>query len=227
MSKFLSVTLVASAMAAAGIAGPASADVFICSSLTDCTYNLDNFVGSGAPPPGPYGSIQIVQNGANVDVSVVLNPGDVFAVTGSGKDFLWDFHNDPTITVQLLGTSVGEFAFLTNYSKPKVGAWDYGFECIACGNGTSPPQISALTFEIRNATLSEFVQNASGFEFASDLGIDCTGGQGRCYTGPVVGSLGNRIPEPMTLSLFGVGLLGAGAIRRRKRGPVFKQISSG
>jgi hypothetical protein len=217
VSKSVWILFGAATALAVSVASPASADTMICNSLTSCSYNLDDFVGTGTPPPGPYGTISLSQSGANVDVSVTLNSGNVFAVTGSGRDFLWDFHGDPTLNVQLTGSSVGEFTFLKNYSKPTVGAWDYGFECTGCGNGTSPPVISTLTFEIKNATLSEFIQNTSGYDFASDLGINCTGGPGKCYTGPVLGHPGNnQIPEPASLMLLGSGLVASGWLRRRK-----------
>lgn len=217
MAKSVWTLLGAATALAASVASPAFADTMICTSLTSCSYNLDDFVGTGTPPPGPYGTISLTQSGSSVDVSVTLNPGNVFAVTGSGRDFLWDFHGDPTLNVQLTGSSVGKFTYLTNYYKPTVGAWNYGFECSACGHGTSPPQISILTFKITIATLSEFIQNTSGYDFASDLGINCTGGPGRCYTGPVLGHPGNnQVPEPASLLLLGSGLVASGWLRRRK-----------
>lgn len=66
--------------------------------------------------------------------------------------------------------------------------------------------------------------NGGGFYFASDLCIGtsgsdpviCGGTPGK--TGPVTAeNFSAPVPEPVTLSMFGMGLIGAAALRRRKR----------
>jgi hypothetical protein len=211
----------AATMLAASVASPAFADTMICNSLTSCSYNLDDFIGTGSPPPGPYGTSNLTQSGANVDVSVSLASGNVFAKTGAGEAFLWDFHNDPSLAgdVVFTGGSAGNFTFDPNPGhKDGSGSWDYGIICSACGNGTSPPDFTNLTFEIKNATLSEFVRNGKGYDLTSDLGIACTNGGG-CYTGDVVAHPGGggNVPEPASVALLCSGVAAAGVRRRRRQ----------
>jgi hypothetical protein len=49
----------------------------------DVIYSFDTFTGSGTPPPGPYGSVKLHQNGADVDVTVMLLAGEGFVNTGA------------------------------------------------------------------------------------------------------------------------------------------------
>ena len=121
----------------------------------------------------------------------------------------------------LTGGSVGNFTYLTNYNKASAGgAWDYGFDCSACGTGTSPPTFNKLTFEIMGATLSQFVQDSSGNDFSSDIGI-CNQ-NGSCTTGPALADfLGGQdptpVPEPGSLLLVGSGFVTSFMLRRRKK----------
>ena len=41
--------------------------------LRDIIYTFDTFTGSGNPPLGPYGTVNLHQNGANLDVTVTLS----------------------------------------------------------------------------------------------------------------------------------------------------------
>src|ERR1700676_3860370 len=99
MSKSILGTVIgAGAVLAALAATPAFADTMICNYTLSCSYNIDVWNGSGSPPPGPWGTVNLMQSGANVDVTIQLSGNNVFAIGGAGQSFLWDFHNDPNIT---------------------------------------------------------------------------------------------------------------------------------
>ncbi len=216
---------VGAGLLAAGFVTSASADQIICSDPSSCVFNLDQFVGTGTPPPGPWGTVTLTQVGTSISVNVSLNSNVFFAQTGAGESLLWDFSGDPNIAsqVHLTGTSIGNFTFDSNpcgggHTCDGSGFWNYGFICTGCGNGGSPPHVNSLTFTIDNTLLSAFIQNTSGFNLASDLCIGLDRDDQCIVTGDAVAHLGQiAVPEPESLVLLGSGLLAAGFLRRRKQ----------
>jgi len=194
----------------------------------DLLYTLDTFTGSGNPPLGPYGTVNLRQNGANVDVTVSLAAGEGFVNTGAGAALTWDLASEPVVTITNLdatkftvshdGTSTGNL--------DGTGSWFYEIDCTAatCGSGGNHPYPGPLTFTIDNITTSDFIINnktTNGYIFATDIctqrgtGIGCSG-----ITGDVVASNApapSPIPEPATLSILGTAVLGLGALKYRQR----------
>ena len=185
-----------------------------------------------APFAGPWGTITLTQDGSNIDVDVSLDPNVYFADTGAGGSFLWSLSGAPTLTssdVVFTGASIGNFTFVstlpTLIHEDGTGYWDYGIGCSGCGNGGSPPRIGgndALTFTIDGYSFGDFVKDVDKQgnplnDFAADL---CMFSSGQCSTGDVVATTdtpSTSVPEPMTFTMFGAGLLGVAGLRRRRK----------
>ena len=179
-----------------------------------------------------------------VRVTVTLAP-NVFANTGAADTFEFSLKGAPTITTaditNLLFTgpsaSSSVFSLDPNPSAPGTsngfGGFGIGLNCqvgkTGCGNGTSPPIFNALTFDIMDgATLTsdDFVQgDAKGYYFLADLGLPDGAGGFNTGTGATrtsctdcsPGTQSFGAPEPASLALLGVGVLGIGYVTRRRR----------
>lgn len=211
--------VIASSLVSAAISPPAQADVI---------YTLGTFTGSGSPPAGPYGTVDLHQNGLNVDVTVTLTSDEGFTNTGAGAALTWDLTGNPAVTITGLNTTNFTFSHdgTTTGNLDGTGSWFYEIDCTdaGCGHGGNSPNPGPLTFTIDNITTADFVINnktANGYIFASDI---CTqiGENGHCagITGDIVASntpAPPPIPEPATLSILGAALLGLAAVTRRPR----------
>jgi PEP-CTERM motif len=94
-----------------------------------------------------------------------------------------------------------------------TGPFSFGISCTTCGNGNLGIT-SNLQFTIANATIAEVTAAnvPNGNIFVADVFSGQTGN-----TGPVDASTPTTsVPEPATLTLLGIGLLGLGFAARRK-----------
>jgi len=220
------------AVLAAGWAVPAMA--------TPVTFDISTYVGGGIPAvPPPYATVTLNQNGANVDVDLTLKSCCGFTSTGAGSALLFNL-KESSITIggtTLQGSDLGFVLNTANYalvggsgtgpytaSSASIhtgggGNFGYAIQCIGCGNGGSGLLLGPLDFTVDNVLVSDFISNGTAM-FGTDIcinrtGTTCTSG----ITGLAIdgGGTTTQTPEPVTTSLFGVGLVGLAVLRRRKK----------
>jgi PEP-CTERM motif len=201
-------------------------------------FNLD--INNGCCGNGPYGTVQLFQNGPNeVDLQVNLNPGFDFVHTGQDGVFGFDLAviGTPIITVSadsihagFSGTAIGSPA---SHGEHMDGLGRFDFVITDDGNhtnGASQPIGQTLSFSVTDTSgilISNFLHDSTGGGKASYFVADvwctaCTSQQtGFVGTDDVVhtesGNSTNAVPEPATLFGSGLGLLAFGMLRFKRK----------
>lgn len=195
----------------------AAAAAFATPALADPTYTFD--VSEGTQPSN-VGKIILTQDGANsVIVDAELAAGYGFLNTGGPHTpFAFNLSGSGTLTIAFTNPTNGTYAngtFSLNQSggdNTPYGTFNIAIDDSA-GNGSGNAYYGELKFTLtRTGGLStdDFVANSSGAYFSADL-TDGSNTGAQAWKGRT-----HRAPEPLTLSLFGAGLAGIAAVRRRK-----------
>lgn len=207
-------TSIAGVILALGIAAPAFAGpIFV-------------FAPSSGTQPSDVGVITITQlTGTSVDVLLDLKPG--YGIINSGgphTPFAFNLSGSGALSIDFIspngtpdGTySKGRFSLNTaGGSNGVFGSFGTAIDSTA-GNGSSDGYYGDLEFvlsRVGGLDTTDFISNGLAY-FSADLtdGTN-TGSQGwnEGVDPPA------RVPEPLTLSLFGAGLGGLTMLRRRKK----------
>jgi len=166
---------------------------------------------------GPYGTVTLTQNGANVDFNVTLAAGLNFVTTGGPHD-LFAFNAIGVSVADITNLSVlggGTLQAVVPGADQPFGSFSFGINCTSCANGGPGQQNDPMTFKVLNSSLTDFALKSTGGSpnayFAADL-IKTQGGA----TG-AVGAITAAVPEPETYALMiaGIGMMGFMAKRRR------------
>ena len=185
------------------------------------TFDLTSDHCTGGCGTAPFGTVELTQLGANVQVIVDLANGPPNAVgwakTGSADFQEFKFNatgvvlGDITVTQTFAGQTLAPQT--GTFNGDGTGDFTFGIACTTCGNGNLGIT-SNIQFLVANALIADLTAaNANGNIFVADVFSGQTGN-----TGPVdVSGTPSQVPLPPAALLFGTALVGMAVLGRRRR----------
>lgn len=171
---------------------------------------------------GPFGQISLEQTTSTlVTVTVTLNPGEAFAGTGAGEALEFNVAGPVTLAGFTAGFATGP----TPAKASTFGTFLESVTCTICQGGGNTDLSGPLSFTVTSTagvTTADFTANSKGHYFAVDI-LGTNGNTGN--VGDSVAAIGSRafsvsgpsVPEPVSASLIGIGLIAFSLAARRRQ----------
>src|SRR5262245_23610780 len=154
-------TAAAALVSVVATATPASAITFQLTS--------DHCTGTCGTPP--FGTVDVTQSGANVNITAVLAAGYSYAQTGAADGQIFKFNGiGVALTDIVVGAHVPALAAATGaLNGDGTGDFSFGINCPSCGNGPTGFG-GAVSFTVNNATIADVTApNNLGNIFVADV----------------------------------------------------------
>jgi hypothetical protein len=188
----------------------------ISASASVLTFVLNQDGCTGTCGIAPFGTVTITDNGtgalAFVTVTETVGANERFAGSGAGDALEFNVVGPISISNITPNFVIGP----APDTASAFGTFLRSITCSTCNGGQAGNPVGPLSFDVSSATgvtTADFIANSKGFFFAADI----VGADGNTGNVAAQGGTLSETPEPVTMFLMGVGLLGVGLFGKFRR----------